>query len=73
MGQALQQTVAAMGGGKTALAVARLGGQRTEASRGTCIVIIDLISGAEHHDVAVAVDAVSEVLEVSGANIEPPQ
>jgi len=51
---------------------ARFGGQRTETSRRTCIVIVELSHGDEHHDIGVVVDAVSEVLEVSGADIEPP-
>ncbi len=51
---------------------ARFGGQRTETSRRTCIVIIELTTGEEHHDIGVVVDAVSEVLEVSDADIEPP-
>ena len=51
---------------------ARFGGQQTENSRRTCIVIIELTDGDEHHDIGVVVDAVSEVLEVSSADIEPP-
>ena len=51
---------------------ARFGGQRTETSRRTCIVIVELSTGDEHHDIGVVVDAVSEVLEVSSADIEPP-
>ena len=50
---------------------ARFGGHQTESSRRTCIVIIELSNGDEHHDIGVVVDAVSEVLEVSGADIEP--
>ena len=50
---------------------ARFGGHQTETSRRTCIVIIELSSGEEHHDIGVVVDAVSEVLEVSSADIEP--
>jgi purine-binding chemotaxis protein CheW len=55
---------------------ARFGGQQTSVSRRTCIVIIELSAGGnssnDRHDVGVVVDAVSEVLEVSGADIEPP-
>ena len=51
---------------------ARFGGQQTETSRRTCIVIIELANGDERHDIGVVVDAVSEVLEVSGVDIEPP-
>jgi len=53
---------------------ARFGGQQTEASRRTCIVIIEIGDGSEdnaRHDIGVVVDAVSEVLEVSSADIEP--
>ncbi len=50
---------------------ARFGGRQTETSRRTCIVIIELSSGEERHDIGVVVDAVSEVLEVSSADIEP--
>jgi purine-binding chemotaxis protein CheW len=51
---------------------ARFGGQRTETSRRTCIVIIELAHDDERHVIGVVVDAVSEVLEVSAADIEPP-
>jgi purine-binding chemotaxis protein CheW len=51
---------------------ARFGGHQTENSRRTCIVIIELTNGDEHHDIGIVVDAVSEVLEVSSADIEPP-
>jgi purine-binding chemotaxis protein CheW len=50
---------------------ARFGGQQTQAGRRTCIVIIELIEGETRQDIGVVVDAVSEVLEVSGADIEP--
>ena len=50
---------------------ARFGGQQTEVSRRTCIVIIEIGGDEERHDIGVVVDAVSEVLEVSSADIEP--
>ena len=50
---------------------ARFGGQQTEASRRTCIIIIEIGTAEERHDIGVVVDAVSEVLEVSSADIEP--
>ncbi len=50
---------------------ARFGGQQTEVSRRTCIVIIEIGNEEERHDIGVVVDAVSEVLEVSAADIEP--
>ncbi|MCK9387387.1 MAG: chemotaxis protein CheW [Sulfuritalea sp.] len=51
---------------------ARFGGHQTETSRRTCIVIIELTTADERHDIGIVVDAVSEVLEVSSADIEPP-
>jgi len=50
---------------------ARFGGRQTETSRRTCIVIIELTNEDERHDIGIVVDAVSEVLEVSAADIEP--
>ncbi|MBK9019096.1 MAG: chemotaxis protein CheW [Sulfuritalea sp.] len=50
---------------------ARFGGAPSEQSRRTCIVIIELVTEDEHHDIGIVVDAVSEVLEVSSADIEP--
>ena len=50
---------------------ARFGGRQTETSRRTCIVIIELTNEDERHDIGIVVDAVSEVLEVSSADIEP--
>ena len=51
---------------------ARFGGRTTESSRRTCIVIIELAHEDERHDIGIVVDAVSEVLEVSDVDIEPP-
>jgi purine-binding chemotaxis protein CheW len=51
---------------------ARFGGKQSEIGRRTCIVNIELDTGDGKHDIGVVVDAVSEVLEVSPANIEPP-
>jgi purine-binding chemotaxis protein CheW len=50
---------------------ARFGHQQTAVGRRTCIVIIELIEGEVRQDIGVVVDAVSEVLEVSSADIEP--
>ena len=50
---------------------ARFGGAPSEQSRRTCIVIIELVTDGERHDIGVVVDAVSEVLEVAAADIEP--
>lgn len=40
-------------------------------TRRTCIVIIEVESGEERQDVGVVVDAVSEVLEIPAAEVEP--
>jgi purine-binding chemotaxis protein CheW len=51
---------------------ARFGGKTTEVGRRTCIIIIELADGDIHHDIGIMVDAVSEVLEIPGSEIEPP-
>ena len=51
---------------------ARFGGHQTEVGRRTCIVIIELVEVDLRQDIGVVVDAVSEVLEVSSTDIEPP-
>ena len=50
----------------------RFGNKSTQVARRTCIVIIELIDGDQKYDIGVMVDAVSEVLEISSADIEPP-
>ena len=50
----------------------RFGGQPTQVARRTCIIIIELVEGDQKHDIGVMVDAVSEVLEIAAAEIEPP-
>ena len=50
---------------------ARFGKRVTEISRRTCIVIVEVINGDETQDIGVMVDAVNEVLEISGNEIEP--
>ncbi|KAB2970101.1 chemotaxis protein CheW [Zoogloea sp.] len=50
---------------------ARFGGRPTEATRRTCIVIIEL-DDDEHQVVGIVVDTVSEVLEIPAADIEAP-
>lgn len=50
----------------------RFGGQPTQVARRTCIIIVELIEGDQKHDIGVMVDAVSEVLEIAAAEIEPP-
>ena len=49
----------------------RFGRRRTEISRKTCIVIIEVQSGDGKQDIGVIVDAVSEVLEIPLDEIEP--
>lgn len=51
----------------------RFGRSKTEISRRTCIVIIE-VEGIDEtkHDIGVMVDSVSEVLEILREDIEPP-
>ncbi|MBU0621732.1 MAG: chemotaxis protein CheW [Gammaproteobacteria bacterium] len=52
---------------------ARFGRSRTEVSRRTCIVIIEVRGSDESkQDIGVMVDSVSEVLEIPRSEIEPP-
>ena len=51
----------------------RFGRNKTEISRRTCIVIIEVIGSDESKmDIGVMVDSVSEVLEIPRSEIEPP-
>ena len=50
----------------------RFGRNKTEVSRRTCIVIIEVEEQDEKHDIGVMVDSVSEVLEIARSEIEPP-
>lgn len=50
---------------------ARFGRKRTDITRRTCIVIIEVETDEEKVDIGVVVDAVSEVLEIAAAEIEP--
>ena len=51
----------------------RFGRDKTEISRRTCIVIIEVQGEDESkHDIGVMVDSVSEVLEIPRSEIEPP-
>ncbi|HMM75872.1 MAG TPA: chemotaxis protein CheW [Gammaproteobacteria bacterium] len=49
----------------------RFGGTRSESTRRTCIIILEVGPEAERQDVGVVVDAVSQVLEISPADVEP--
>jgi purine-binding chemotaxis protein CheW len=51
---------------------ARFGRNKTDISRRTCIVIIEVAGKDEKHDIGVMVDSVSEVLEIPRSEIEPP-
>lgn len=51
----------------------RFGRKAAEISKRSCIVIIEICSQAEEtQQMGIVVDAVSEVLEIPAANIEPP-
>jgi purine-binding chemotaxis protein CheW len=50
----------------------RFGGKSSQVARRTCIVIVELEQEDQKHDIGVMVDAVSEVLEIPLADIEPP-
>ena len=51
---------------------ARFGSKASEVQRRTCIVIVEIRAGDSRHDLGIVVDAVSEVLEIPAAEIEPP-
>jgi purine-binding chemotaxis protein CheW len=50
----------------------RFGRESTVVGKRTSIVIIEVQNGDERHDIGVLVDAVSEVLAIAAADIEPP-
>ena len=50
---------------------ARFGGKPSDVQRRTCIVIIEVQQEDAKHDLGIMVDAVSEVLEIPGSEIEP--
>jgi purine-binding chemotaxis protein CheW len=51
---------------------ARFNNEISEVTKRTCILIIELNSGADVHVIGVMVDAVSAVLEIPVHDIEPP-
>ena len=51
---------------------ARFGGSPAELGKRTCIVIVEVADGELQHDIGIMVDAVSEVLDIPGSEIEPP-
>jgi purine-binding chemotaxis protein CheW len=50
----------------------RFGNAATEIGKRTCIVIVEIEEGEFRHDLGIMVDAVSEVIEIPAAEIEPP-
>lgn len=50
----------------------RFGGRRSDVTRRSCIVILELETDDETQVIGVVVDAVNEVLEIAPAEIEPP-
>ena len=50
---------------------ARFRHAQSSITRRSCIVIIEVETGGDKHDVGVVVDAVSEVLEIPASEIEP--
>lgn len=50
---------------------ARFGGTASAVTKRTCIVIVEVRTGEEQQDIGVVVDSVSEVLEISGKDVEP--
>lgn len=49
----------------------RFGRGGTQATRRSCIVIVEVLHEGEPHDIGVMVDAVNAVLEIADADIEP--
>lgn len=49
----------------------RFGGKASQVTRRSCIVILELAVDAETRVIGVVVDAVNEVLEIAGGDIEP--
>lgn len=52
--------------------MARFGGPASIANKRSCNVIVEVREGEFRHDMGIMVDAVSEVLEIPDADIEPP-
>ena len=51
---------------------ARFGHAQSQVGKRTCIVIVEVTENDLRHDIGIMVDAVSEVLEIPGSEIEPP-
>jgi purine-binding chemotaxis protein CheW len=50
----------------------RFGKGANEVTKRTCIVIVEVQSLGERHDIGVVVDAVNAVLDIAAGDIEPP-
>lgn len=50
---------------------ARFGRERTDISRRTCIVILEVVAEGDTHVVGIVVDAVSAVRQIDSADVEP--
>lgn len=50
----------------------RFGRPRTSSSKKTCIVIFESTQNVERTELGLQVDAVSEVVEISASDVEPP-
>ena len=51
---------------------ARFGNAQSRIGKRSCIVIVEVTENEYRHDIGIMVDAVSEVLEIPGCDIEPP-
>ena len=51
---------------------ARFGNAQSQIGKRSCIVIVEVTENEFRHDIGIMVDAVSEVLEIPGSDIEPP-
>ena len=49
----------------------RFNAQATVMGKRTCIVILEVESDGESHDVGILVDAVNEVMDIAAADVEP--
>ncbi len=50
----------------------RFGRAKVSETRRTCIVILEVQQNDEQHDIGVMVDAVSAVVDIADADVEPP-
>ena len=50
----------------------RFGRSKSEVSKRTCIVVLEFTQEGQQQDLSVVVDAVSAVLDIADADVEPP-